>query len=52
MTRTITLEEDVETTLEPCPTCGAMDFNPRCPDCREVRDECWHVESGVEGIDL
>ncbi len=52
MTPTTTLEEDEDTMLEPCPTCGEIEFNADCPDCCQVRDECWRIESGVEGIDL
>ena len=42
----------IEVAVEPCPRCGWVKFNPDCPECREVREQCLLMGTGVEGIDM
>jgi len=41
-----------EVAVEPCPRCGWVKFNPQCPLCREVQEECLLLGTGIEGFDL
>jgi hypothetical protein len=27
------------TSVEPCPVCGSLTFNPLCPECLEVKEQ-------------
>lgn len=42
----------VETTVEPCRECGWIRFNPDCPECTEVREQCLLLGTGIEGFDM
>jgi hypothetical protein len=35
--------------VEPCPACGSVEFNPRCPRCAEVREQCLLLGFTFEG---
>lgn len=41
-----------ETAVEPCPECGWVKFNPHCPECNDVREQCLLMGTGIEGIDM
>lgn len=41
-----------ETAVEPCPECGWVKFNPDCPECTEVREQCLLMGTGIEGFDM
>jgi hypothetical protein len=41
-----------EVVVEPCPRCGWVKFNPQCPKCREVQEECLLLGTGIEGFDM
>lgn len=41
-----------EVAVEPCPRCGWVKFNPDCPECREVREQCLLMGTGIEGFDM
>lgn len=35
--------------VEPCSACGSVEFNPRCPRCAEVREQCLLLGVTFEG---
>ncbi|MBI1940907.1 MAG: hypothetical protein HYS33_05295 [Acidobacteria bacterium] len=37
-----------ERTVEPCPSCGSVKFNPMCPECREILEESLLLGVGTE----
>jgi hypothetical protein len=41
-----------EVAAEPCPRCGWFKFNPDCPECQEVREQCLLMGTGIDGIDM
>jgi hypothetical protein len=41
-----------EVAAEPCPRCGWVKFNPDCPECQEVREQCLLMGTGIEGFDM
>jgi hypothetical protein len=41
-----------EVAAEPCPRCGWVDFNPKCPECQEIREQCLLMGTGIEGFDM
>jgi hypothetical protein len=41
-----------EVAIEPCPECGWVKFNPSCPTCREIREQCLLLGTGIEGFDM
>ena len=43
MIRTPVIQEAV---VAPCVKCGWIKFNPDCPECQEVQEQCWLM--GVE----
>ncbi|MGA2631426.1 MAG: hypothetical protein ABSG54_14600 [Terriglobia bacterium] len=41
-----------EAVVAPCVKCGWIKFNPDCPECREIQEQCLLLGAGIEGFDL
>jgi len=45
-------KQEVDVAVQPCARCGWMRFNPDCPVCQEMLEECLLLGRGVDGVDM